>query len=131
MEKYIIEIKPEKAAELVDRIARFIVERRMAAAAIMSIESLRPLHNIGSQLLYFLAPFAEVFFNAREYQEFAALLQNDEYVSLLVKRLDELDTEMYTEERAKKRVLRKRRNNKIKQFFGIKTKEKKELKTKK
>ncbi len=124
MEEFILKVEPEKAVKLIERMARFIVEKRMAAAAIMTIESLRPLNNIGSQIMYFLAPFAEVFFNSRDYQEFAVILQEDKYITLLVKRIDELDNELYREEREKKRLLRKRRNNKIKQFFGFKSKNK-------
>jgi hypothetical protein len=122
LNEIILEISPEKAAKLIDKISRFIVEKRMAAPAIMTIESLRPLHNIGSQLMHFLAPFAEVFVNSREYQEFAALLEQDKYITLLVKRIDELDNEFYSQERSEKKVLRRRRNNKIKRFFGIKPK---------
>ena len=96
----------------------------MASPAIMAIESLHPLHNIGSQLMYFFAPFAEVFVNSTDYQEFAAMLENEEYVNILVKRIDELDNELYYAERKRKRVLRKRRNNKIKKFFGFKSKKK-------
>ena len=124
MEEFILKVEPEKAVKLIERMARFIVEKRMAAAAIMTIESLRPLNNIGSQIMYFLAPFAEVFFNSRDYQEFAVILKEDKYITLLVKRIDELDNELYREEREKKRLLRKRRNNKIKQFFGFKSKNK-------
>lgn len=94
----------------------------MAAAAIMAIESMHPLHNIGSQLMYFFAPFAEVFVNSTDYQEFAAMLENEEYVDMLVQRIDELDNELYYEERKRKRILRKRRNNKIKKFLGFKSK---------
>ena len=113
----IVEISPERAIELVEKISRYIVKRRMAAPAIMTIESLRPLSRIGSQLLYFLAPFAEVFFNAKEYEEFAALLEHEEYVKLLMKRIDEIDEEMHREEREKKKILRKRRINKFKNFI--------------
>lgn len=122
MNNIILEVKPEKAVMLVDRIARFICEKRMAAAAIMTIESLHPLHNIGAQLMYFLAPFAEVFVNSTDYQELAVMLEREEYVKLLVKRIDEIDNEMYREERRNRRLKNKRRNNKIKKFFGIKPK---------
>ena len=72
----ILEISEERAVELIEKLSKFIAEKRMAAPAIMTIESLRPLARIGSQLMHFLAPFAEVIFNAKEYQEFAALLEN-------------------------------------------------------
>lgn len=121
----ILEISEERAVELIEKISKFIAERRMAAPAIMTIESLRPLARIGSQLMHFLAPFAEIIFNAKEYQEFAVLLENEEYVRLLIKRIDEIDVEMYRDERKDKRLKRKRRNNKIKQFLKIKKKDKK------
>ncbi|MCD6181828.1 MAG: hypothetical protein J7K89_05540 [Candidatus Cloacimonetes bacterium] len=113
----IIEIERERALELIDSISRAIAERKMASAAILWIESLRPLHSIGSQLMYFLAPFAEVIFNARSYQEFASLLEDDEYVRLLLKRIDDLDYEIHYEERKQKRLLRQRSRNKRKAFF--------------
>ncbi len=105
----ILEIDRKRAIELIEKCARFIVERRLGAAAIMTIESLKPLNFIGSQLLYAISPVAEVFFDPKEYQEIAALLENREYVDLLIKRVDELDDEMYREERQRNRLIRKRR----------------------
>ena len=123
----ILEISEERAVELIEKISKFIAEKRMAAPAIMTIESMRPLARIGSQLMHFLAPFAEIIFNPKEYQEFAALLENEEYVRLLIKRIDEMDVDMYREERKDKKMKRKRRNNKLKQFFKIKKKENNKL----
>lgn len=120
----ILEISEERAIELIEKLSNFIAQKRMAAPAIMTIESLRPLARIGSQLMHFLAPFAEIIFNAKEYQEFAVLLENEEYVRLLIKRIDEIDVDMFREERKSKKLKRKRRNNKIKQFFKIKKKDK-------
>ncbi len=116
----ILEISDERATEIIEKVSLYIVKRRMASAAIMVIESLRPLHNIGSQLMYFLAPFAEVIFNAKEYQELAALLEKEEHVKLLLKRLDELDTEYFKEERKNQGIKRKRFWNKIKRIFSKK-----------
>ncbi|RLC57177.1 MAG: hypothetical protein DRH89_04105 [Candidatus Cloacimonadota bacterium] len=120
----ILEISEERAVELIEKLSNFIAQKRMAAPAIMTIESLRPLARIGSQLMHFLAPFAEIIFKPKEYQEFAVLLENEEYVRLLIKRIDEIDVDMFREERESKKLKRKRRNNKIKQFFKIKKKEK-------
>jgi len=120
----IVEIKPERAIEIIEKISNFIVRKRMAAPAIMTIESLRPLNYIGSQLLYFLAPFAELIFNPKEYQEFAAMLEHDKYIKMLMQRIDELDEEIHRQERKEKLLLRKRRKNKIKRFFGFKSRKK-------
>lgn len=120
----ILEISEERAVELIEKLSNFIAQKRMAAPAIMTIESLRPLARIGSQLMHFLAPFAEIIFNPKEYQEFAVLLENEEYVRLLIKRIDEIDVDMFREERKSKRLRRKRRRNKILQLFKIKKKDK-------
>ncbi|MBN1948290.1 MAG: hypothetical protein JW784_00970 [Candidatus Cloacimonetes bacterium] len=113
----IVEISSERAAEVIEKISRYIVRKRMAPAALMTIESLRPLHGIGSQILYFLAPFAEVIFKAKEYQEFAALLEKEEYIKLLLKRIDELDEETHREERQQMKIRKKRRWKRFKQWF--------------
>lgn len=118
----IVAIKPERAHEIIEKISKAIVSRRMSSAAIMTIESLRPLNFIGSQVLFFLEPFAQIFINSKEYQEFAALLENDEYVKKLVRRIDELDEETYHEERKRARLKQKRRWNKIKSIFSKKKK---------
>ncbi len=120
----ILEISEERAVELIEKISQFIAKKRMAAPAIMTIESMRPLARIGSQLMHFLAPFAEIIFNPKEYQELAVLLENEEYVRLLIKRIDEIDVEMYREERKERKLKNKRSRNKIKQFFKIKKKDK-------
>jgi hypothetical protein len=112
----IVEIKPERAIEKVEKIAKFIVERKMASAALMTIESLRPLNFIGSQLMYFLAPFAEIIFDPIEYEEFAALLEHDEYIILLLKRIEQLDEEMYRQVREDRKKMNQRRWNKLKHF---------------
>jgi hypothetical protein len=113
----IVEISEERARELTDRVANYIVKRRMASAAIMAIESLKPLHFIGSQAMYFIGPFAELIFSAKEYQEFAAMIEHREYVDMLIDKIDQLDEEMYREERAENRRKRKRRWKRIGDFF--------------
>ncbi|MFC1898034.1 hypothetical protein ACFLYJ_00520 [Candidatus Cloacimonadota bacterium] len=117
----ILEISQERSVELIEKASRFIVKHRMAAPAIMTIESLRPLARIGSQLIYFLSPFIETLFNTKEHQEFAVLLEKEENVKSLIDRIDDLDVEMYREEREQRRLLRKRRMNKFKNFFKKKS----------
>ncbi len=115
----ILEINEQQATERIERIARFLVERHMAPAAIMAIESLKPLNFLGSQVMYFIAPFAEIIFNPKEYEELAALIEKDEYVELLLRRIEQLDSELHHDEREKARLLRRRRMNRIRRFFGI------------
>ncbi len=114
----ILEVSRERALILIDKAARFIVERRLTPAALMTIESLRPLNFIGSQFMYLIMPFAELFFNPRQYQEFAALLEDDKYVKILMDRIDELDTDIWKEERKLKSLKRKNKKQKLKIFFS-------------
>ena len=118
MRKIITEISHEKALERIDTIARYIVKKRMGSAAIMTIESLRPLNFIASQLMYFLEPFAELIFDEKAYEEIAVLLEEQKYVKLLVKRIDELDAELHKEEKAQNKIIRERRRRKRKEFFN-------------
>lgn len=113
----VTEISPERTLELIDKCSRWIVERRMASAAIMFIESVRPLHNIGAQLMYFVMPAAELFFSPREYQEFAVLLEKQDNVRRLINRIEELDEEYYEGERAKAHLKRKARRERWRTYF--------------
>lgn len=116
-QEIIVEISEAEAAEMVEKVARFIAERHFAAAGIMLIESLRPLHSIGSQALYFVLPFAEILFDSQKYQRFALMIQNEENLKKLVKRMDELDEEINRERREKARLKRKRRRAKRREFW--------------
>jgi hypothetical protein len=110
-------LSEQEAQQTIDRVARFIAERGMASAGIMLAESLRPLHGIGSQFMYFVLPFAEILFDSKKYQQFALMLENEKYVKALIDRMDELDEELNRERRKQARLLRQRRSNKIKAFF--------------
>ena len=112
-----VQISEQEAHQLIDKIARFVAERGMASAGIMVTESLRPLHGIGSQFMYFILPFAEILFDSKKYQQFALMMENENYIKELINRMDELDEELNREKREKARLLRKRRRNKIKAFF--------------
>jgi len=104
-------ISNEEAHELIEKVARFIAERGLAPAGIMLIESLHPLHSIGSQAMYFVLPFAEIIFDSQKYQRFALMIQKEENIKALVKRIEELDEEINRERRAEARLKSRRRKN--------------------
>jgi hypothetical protein len=112
-----VTITEEEAHIMIDKVARYVAERGMASAGILVAESLRPLHGIGSQFMYFILPFAEILFDSKKYQQFALLLEKEEYVRELINRMDELDEELNKDRRQKARLLRQRRRNQIKAFF--------------
>ncbi len=112
-----VTITEQEARIMIDKVARYVAERGMASAGILVAESLRPLHGIGSQFMFFILPFAEVIFDSKKYQQFALLLEKEEYVRDLVNRMDELDEELNRDRRQKAKLLRQRRKNKLKAFF--------------
>ncbi|MGC9362380.1 MAG: hypothetical protein ACP5F3_05560 [Candidatus Syntrophosphaera sp.] len=116
-QEYKSQISDEEANRMIEKVARFITERQLGPAGILLFESLHPLHGIASQGMYFILPFAEMVFDSQKYQTFALMIQDEQYYKLLIKRIDELDEELNRERREKSRLNRKRRRNKIKEFF--------------
>jgi hypothetical protein len=112
-----VKLDENEASEMIEKVARFIAERHLAPAGILFIESVRPLHGIGSQLLYFILPFAEIIFDSQKYQRFALMLEKEDYLKRLVNRIDELDEELNRERRKQAHWRRVRRKNKIKGLF--------------
>lgn len=113
-----VEISQEEAFDMVDKVARFIVERHLAPAGILFLESVRPLHGIGSQFMYFVLPFAEMIFDSQKYQRFALMIENETYLKRLISRIDELDEELNRERRKEASLKRKRRKARRKEFFN-------------
>ncbi len=119
-------ISDEEAFEMIDKVSRFIASRQLAPAGILLIESLHPLHSIGSQAMYFVLPFAEILFDSQKYQRFALLIREEKYIKQLVQRIDELDEELNRERRAAAKLRRARHRtqfkNMINKIFGNKHK---------
>lgn len=114
----IVEISDERALELADRLGKFIAQKKMSAPALVFIESVRPLNFISSQLLYFVGPFAELIFDRKAYQEFAAMLDKRENIDLLVDAIERWDEDIWLEERKKRKLARKARWKRFKRFLG-------------
>jgi len=112
-----VQISEGEASEMIEKVARFIAERHLAPAGILFIESVRPLHGIASQLMYFVLPFAEILFDSAKYQQFAMMLEREEYLKRLVNRIDELDEELNRERREAARQLKIRRRKKLNAWF--------------
>ena len=112
-----VTITEQEAHQMIERVARYVAERGMASAGILVTESLRPLHGIGSQFMYFVLPFAEIIFDSKKYQQFALLLEKEEYIKELIDRMDELDEELSRDRHMKARLLKQGRKIKIKAFF--------------
>jgi len=81
---------------LIDRLAAFVVRRRMTAPALMLLESGRPLNFLGSQLLAFLAPFVTAVFSEQEYSRFTGILERRGSIDLIIERIEEAERRKMT-----------------------------------
>lgn len=86
-------ITDERKAELIDKIAKKIVEMRMTVPAILFLESTKPLSFIGSQVMLFFQPFFRTFFSLKEYDEIALMLEERENVERLILAIERIDSE--------------------------------------
>lgn len=81
----------ERDRALIDRLAAFVVRRRMTVPALMLLESWRPLNFIGSQMLTFLAPFVTMVFSEQEYSRFTGILERRGSIDLIIERIEKAE----------------------------------------
>ncbi|HEU4436837.1 MAG TPA: hypothetical protein VFR89_05175 [candidate division Zixibacteria bacterium] len=99
----------EKQAELLDKLAKKVIEYRMTVPAIMFLETVKPLSYIGSQTMVFFEPMVKAVFNVAEYDEFRIILEDRRNVEELLVRIERFDREALDKENA---------TRKEKRFFG-------------
>jgi len=76
---------------LMDRFAAAVVERRMAAPAILFLESVKPISFLGNQALVFFQPIVQSVFDFKSYDKVVAILEDRENLEYLLRRIEELD----------------------------------------
>ena len=79
----------EEELALLDKVAGFVLKKRMATPAVLFLESMRPLNFMGSQMMIFLQPIVASFFSTREYEQLAQILERRESIGILVERIEE------------------------------------------
>lgn len=84
---------PPSPGELavVERLCGLIVQRRMAAPALLFLESIKPLNYVTAQALHFFAPFAATLGDAQAYEDLARFLERRDAVERMYARIEELD----------------------------------------
>jgi len=78
----------DEEKETLDLIAEKIKKRSLGATAVLVLESTRPVHNLGSQGLVFLAPLLNMVFSKGDVEKFTKLLENPKAVSYLVEKIN-------------------------------------------
>jgi hypothetical protein len=77
--------------QMVDRLAREVVRRRLARPAILFLEMSQPLNYLGAQAMHFFSPFLTAVFDARGCEAFAKFLERRDAIELLCQRIEQLE----------------------------------------
>lgn len=76
-------------ADILKRLAKFIVDKQMGEPALMFMQTLAPLNFIGASSLHFFEPFATMVLNKKDYNHFAELLENRRAIETLANFIEE------------------------------------------
>ncbi len=81
----------EEERALLDKVAKKVVEWKMAVPAIMTLESVKPLNFIGAQAMIFFEPIVQSLLNLKDYDTFRGMLERRESVEMLLLRIEHFD----------------------------------------
>lgn len=91
-------VRPEGAERLspsdealVERFCQAIVRRRLTAAAMVALETVRPLSGLAAQGIYFFTPLASLLISPADMEQLADFLQRPDAVEILCQRLETLE----------------------------------------
>jgi hypothetical protein len=96
------DVTPERKAELFEKTARKIVDLRLTPLAIVTLESAKPLTFVGSQLMVFFQPIFSAVFPFKQYEEFAALLEERKNVEEFITTMERLEDDYSARKQAEK-----------------------------
>lgn len=105
------EISQERKEEIISKLAKGIVKRRMTAPAIMFLESIKPINYIGSQLLIFLEPVILAIFPISQYREVAVILEERDSIEHIIRAIENYDDEAIEAEKAEKKSAKTKSKN--------------------
>lgn len=103
------ELPDERRDELIEKTARAVVDRNLAAPAIFFLETMKPLSFVGSQVMVFFDPIVRSIFNFRQYNEVRLALEHRENVELLLRKIEAYDADFRRELKEKKQERRERK----------------------
>lgn len=95
----------EEEMALLDRLAAFVVRRRLTTPAILLLETTSPFNFVASSAMSFFRPLFGMIFSTKEYKKIEKLLEKRCSISLLAERIELRDNE----ETAKRKQAREER----------------------
>jgi len=78
----------DRQREVLGKVARELSRRRLTAPAIFTLEAMMPLTYVASQALVMLQPLVQVLIGIKDYEVFAAALEDRENVEWLLQQLE-------------------------------------------
>jgi len=102
---------PEEELAILKKVAKQVVDRRMAVPAIVFLESVKPLNYIGSQVLVFFEPIVQTVFNFKDYNTFRSALEKRESIETMILQIEALDAVSYEREKRVKKFMKKEKKN--------------------
>ncbi len=104
---YDVEVTPEEETELIEQVAQKIHEYEMETAAILLLESSKPLVWVGGEMgRFFITPFVPIISDkwGVKSEKFFLIFEKRENVERLLKRLEQLSMEDDEKKRAAKKA---------------------------
>lgn len=86
-------LTPEEVSNMVDSIARQIVNRKLEVPAVLFLEMHKPLSFIASQATIVAMPFLGPIIGAKRMADLSRLLAEREHIEILINRIEELAAE--------------------------------------
>jgi hypothetical protein len=100
------DVTPERKKELFTKLVNKIVELRLTPVAIVTLESVKPLTFIGSQVMVFFQPIFMAVFPFKQYEELGALLEERSNVEDFIVMLEHAEDDFENQKRTAKEARR-------------------------
>jgi hypothetical protein len=74
--------------DLIEKVAKKVVEWRLSVPAIVVLESAKPLSFVASQVMVFFEPIVQSLFNIKDYERFYEMLEDRRNLELLIQEIE-------------------------------------------
>ena len=102
-------VLPEEEQQVIDKIARKVVEKGMSVPAIMFLESVKPMNFIGAQAMVFFEPIVQSIFSFRDYDTLRTALEKRQTIEILLLKIEELDAAALQREKRVKAFMKEQK----------------------
>ena len=95
--------KVDDYSDLIEKIAKKVVDWRLTAPAIVVLESSKPISFVASQVLVFFDPIVKSFFNIRDYERFYTMIEDRENLERLIMAIEEEENRRHQKKKEEKK----------------------------